>query len=318
MSATGPLGERAELGSIEREVVLVDAFDAALGLETGQRHGRIDASREYEVCVGRKVGDQPGEERGPTRALGDLMGVVEDEADLRGGGPGDRVGDGVERRIGAEPERLGDAAAEVVRLGIGGFATDPDVAPPRRDMVLVDRLGQGRGLAEPGAGPDDHDAGLEPGQETPEHRRAQERVADVGRLRAERPGHADVHVTATVPVTHPRLQLPCHQGVTRCRTTDGPIRRQGTGNSGRYKKNRRNIEQNPPNLTRGGRFRKTTAERGCDIRLRSAKPTREKGSGYGNAGYGNAQRNVRVAAQGGVQGSSGRGVLPAAESRTSR
>ena len=165
--ASGRVGEGGEIWLGQCEVGLRESDDLAVGVEPGDVDWRRGASGAGDVAVRREGGQQLAERLGPWGVGLDLVHVVEDQAHLGGRSSRDGFGDGVDRRVADEAERFTHAAEEMISTGIGGFASDPVVVPPRGEPVLFDRLSECRGLAESGAGSDDREASLEAREELP-------------------------------------------------------------------------------------------------------------------------------------------------------
>jgi hypothetical protein len=160
------VGERSQLFLAEGQVALAQAVEEALGVEPGQRDRRLGPAAEHDVAVGRQALDQPGEHSRTERVPADLVHVVEHEAHRPGREPPQVAGQQRPEVVGVELTRLvhvGQVDVERVRqpggqapgVVVARSTAEPAIDPAGVQRVLVERLGQQDGLAEPGAR-DDH------------------------------------------------------------------------------------------------------------------------------------------------------------------
>ena len=210
----GSTREFDELRAVEGEVVLPEPLDPALRVEPSEVERWLVAARQEHVPVGGEIGDDALEQLGAVRSGGDLVHVVEDHAHLGRAGCRHRVPDRGEVAVARQPERCRDAAQEVGAVAVARLASDPDIAPPGGESILLDGLGEGGRLAEARTGPHDRDPGLEAVEEAAQDPRSQQRVGELRWLGAKRPTHPDIHGRATVPLIAGRVQCRCHPRVT--------------------------------------------------------------------------------------------------------
>jgi hypothetical protein len=177
-------GERGQLVVGERQVAFADAGHAALGVEPGQRDRRLVPPGQHQVPVRGQRLDQLAQQAGGGRPAGDLVGVVDHQAHPPGRAGPHAGGDGRGQLGGLRAAGLalgqldvepgGQALGQRPGVGVGGAAAQPAVLAPGGERVLVERLGEQRALAEPGAGGEDRDPVVPPAVQAVEQHAALE------------------------------------------------------------------------------------------------------------------------------------------------
>jgi hypothetical protein len=172
-----PLG--VELGQLlggEQQVGLAQPQQVTLHLEPRQGQGRQASARQHQVGVARQRRGEPGQQPGPRRARGDLVHVVDHQRHLAGrvvpGRLDDPVDCGVERPGRGHPHALAQPGRQRRPGLVVGPARQPVLGAPWRQPVLGHRLGEQRGLAEPGRGDHHRDPQSEPLVQPPQQPRA--------------------------------------------------------------------------------------------------------------------------------------------------
>ena len=198
--AAEPAGQRGDLDVGEDQFLLVQPQDVTGRLQPGQRDIRCGSSGQHQMGGCRQVSHQPAQQLRARRIRGQLVHVVEQDADLQRRDPDQRVGDlgdargdgnrhcgvvGPTRSNGVQ-DRSGEPPGVLMR----GVTADPDIHPARFEQVGPDRLGKHRGLAEARSGAHHGDGVLPPLVQSAEQ--PQPRQFDV-----QWPGRADCPIENT-------------------------------------------------------------------------------------------------------------------------